>query len=114
MTPFEPYEPQIGRAGGVPTVRFLSKGRIHFNAAAGRMLAGYTHLRLLWHTEDCRIGFEPTDESDSLGFKLTQAPSQTVMTAAGFAEQHSIGSQKMRLKRQGEMFVSDIQPTQVD
>jgi hypothetical protein len=110
MSPFEVYEAPAGRRGEVPTVRFLSAGRIHFNAAAGRMLDGYTHLRLLWDAEDLRVGFEPTDESDKLGYKLTQSPSQTVMTAAGFADRYRIGSQKMRLEREDEMFVAEIPP----
>ena len=78
------------------------------------MLADCTHLRLLWDAEDIRIGFEPTDKTDKLGYKLTHAPSQTVMTAAGFAQKYGISSQKMRLEREDEMFVAEIPPIQVD
>lgn len=106
---FEYYEPQATEAPRrVATVRFLSGGRVHFNAAAGRLLDGVTHLRLAFDNDTYRVGFEPTDASDTFGYKLTFAPSQVVLTAPGFAHRYGIDPQKLAVEVDGEMFVAQV------
>ncbi len=107
MSPFEVYSPESSRQGAVPTVRFLSSGRVHFNAAAGRLLKSSTHLLVLWDPDEIEIGFKPTSAEDPLAFKLTHGDSQSVLTAPGFASKYKIHSQKMRLELRDGIFVAE-------
>lgn len=109
--PFEVFENTASAGRGVPTVRFLPNGRVHFNAAATRLLAGATHLRLLFDDDAQRIGFEPTSADDPNGFKLTKQDSQSVLTASAFVQRYEIPiEQRMPLEQEGDLFVADLPP----
>lgn len=90
---FETFEPLPTEAPRrVATVRFLSKGRVSFNAAASRLLSdrAFTHMRLLFDPDTRDVAFEPTDGVDKLGYKLTASESQTILTAPGFSDRYAI------------------------
>lgn len=88
---FETFEPLPTEAPRrVATIRFLGKGRVGFNAAAARLLSDWTHMRLLFDSDTDQIGLEPTDASDSLGYKITHSDSSAVITAPGFADRYDL------------------------
>ncbi|WP_295851156.1 hypothetical protein [uncultured Microbacterium sp.] len=109
--PFEVFEPQPGARRGVATIRFLSKGRIHLNAAAARMLGeGTTHVQLLWDAEDLAVALKPVEADAPHSYLVSRAPSQAVISAAGFAERCRIPlHQRYRLELDEEkQLVADI------
>ena len=111
MKPYEVFEPSAGgvRSGRVATIRFLSGGRVHLNAEAGRLLGAATHVQLLFDREAGALALNPTTPDDPRGFLLTRGTSQTVLSAAAFQQAYEIPvGPKMRLDLDGVMLVAKV------
>ena len=107
--PFEVFENATSAGRGVPTVRFLSNGRVHFNAAATRLFDGASYLRILFDSEENRVGFEPTGTDDPNGFKLTKQDSQSVLTASAFVQRYDVPSeQRLPLTEENGILVAEL------
>lgn len=117
MKPFELYEPQRSTSSGrgVPVVRVLSGGRLVLNAAGARLLAGTTHVQLLWDAVGKKIGFRPTDGTAPGSFRVTFAPSQAVITSKGFIDEHQLRySRRMRLDWEGDILTASTELPEAD
>lgn len=107
--PFEVFTNATSAERGTPTVRFLSNGRVHFNAAATRLFDGASYLRILFDSETSRVGFEVTDTDDPNGFKLTKQDSQSVLTASAFVQRYDVPSeQRLPLTEEDGILVADL------
>jgi hypothetical protein len=110
---FEVFDGSNAGAGrGTPSIRILGGGRLVLNAAAQRLLGETAFVQLLWDADTKRIGLKATDQSDTKGFRVTVAPSQSIITSKAFVEAHDIPlSLRMLLAWEGTMWVaSTINP----
>ena len=113
MKPFEPFQPERSSESGrgVPTIRILSGGRLVLNAAAVRLLGDVEHVRLLWDADTKRIGLEPVAAAGADTFKVSRSASQATITSKAYVDAYSLPpSQRMRLERDGAIFVASTEP----
>ncbi len=106
---FEMFAPGRSSADGrgVPTLRVLSGGRLVLNAAAQRMLGDAAFVQLFWDADTGRIGIRPSAQGDEDSFKVTTAPSQSIITSKAFVETYKIPlSVRMRLGWDGRMWIA--------
>ncbi len=106
---FEKFAPGRSSADGrgVPTLRILSGGRLVLNAAAQRMLGDITFVQLLWDADTKRIGIMPSTQDDPDAFRVTTAPSQSIITSKAFVEAYKPPlSQRMALGWDGRMWIA--------
>lgn len=111
MTPFEEFDPVAagGTTGKVATIRFLSKGRVHLNAAAARLLDGIEYIDLLFDKENRRLALRAASGESPTSIKLTRAPSQVIFAAALFQQTYQIPlGPRMRLVPEDGLFVADL------
>lgn len=110
--PFELFESPVDRRRGVATIRFLSRGRIHLNAAAERMLTddGVSHVQLMYDTDDLVVGLRPASPGEPGAYLVARAPSKAVITAAGFAEKYRVPlGHRFRLERGDDgLYLADV------
>jgi hypothetical protein len=111
---FEVFAP--GRSSsdgrGTPTLRVLSAGRLVLNAAAQRLLGDTTFVQLLWDADTKRIGIMPAAQDAPDAFRVTTAPSQSIITSKAFVETYDLPlSKRMTLGWDGRMWIaSTIKP----
>jgi hypothetical protein len=111
---FEMFAPGRSSADGrgIPTLRILSGGRLVLNAAAQRSLGNTTFVQLFWDADTGRIGIMPSEQGDPDTFRVTSAPSQSIITSKAFVDAYKLPlSQRMRLAWDGRMWIaSTIRP----
>jgi len=78
----------------VPTLRVLSGGRLVLNAAAQRMIGDTTFVQLLSDPDTKRVRIKPTMEYDHLAFRVTTAPSQSIITSNAFVIEHKLAGDR--------------------
>jgi hypothetical protein len=106
---FEMFAPGRSSADGrgTPTVRILSGGRLILNAAAQRQLGDTSFVQLHWDADTNRIGIKPSSQEDADAFRVTTAPSQSIITSKAFVETYNLPLRKrMALEWDGGMWVA--------
>jgi hypothetical protein len=113
---FELFAPGRSSADGrgTPSLRILSAGRLVLNAAAQRLLGDTTFVQLLWDADTKRIGIMPSTQEASDAFRVTSAPSQSIITSKAFVEAYDLPlSKRMALGWDGRMWIaSTVNPDQ--
>jgi hypothetical protein len=111
---FEMFAPGRSSADGrgTPTLRILSGGRLVLNAAAQRSLGDTAFVQLFWDADTGRIGIMPSEQGNPDTFRVTTAPSQSIITSKAFVDAYKLPlSQRMRLAWDGRMWIaSTIEP----
>jgi hypothetical protein len=106
---FEMFAPGRSSAEGrgIPTLRILSGGRLVLNAAAQRSLGDTAFVQLFWDADTGRIGIMPSKDGDPDAFRVTTAPSQSIITSKAFVDTYKLPlSQTMRLGWDGRMWIA--------
>ncbi|HEY4269061.1 MAG TPA: hypothetical protein VGM94_12805 [Galbitalea sp.] len=82
------------------------------NAAAQRLLGDTTFVQLLWDADTKRIGIMPAAQDAPDAFRVTTAPSQSIITSKAFVETYDLPlSKRMTLGWDGRMWIaSTIKP----
>jgi len=90
-----------------PTLRILSGGRLVFNAAAQRMLAGTGFVQLFWDADTAKMGIMPSAEDDPDSFPLITVAGQSIVTSQAFVDEFALPlSLRMTLGWDGSMWIA--------